>query len=348
MATSDCGTDAREKQRPGRAQGEHAMKREVTLRSANEKNTYREIIGSLFGSYDLRFSADRQFSAEVKCVDIGEFRFACVQASNQLGVRQHKQVEKDQRDDLVLFTSLSGAVQLTQNRRELTVRPGELGLYDLRSPSVWKHSDPTAALNLVIPGETLRRRLAGLSRKTSFPYKVSSGMSRLSHGLFMNLWNEVDGISSFDAEVCTRYLADLLALSIERGEKSLPLNKQAARRALYHRSVAFIRSHLEDPDLAPQGIAEAAGISVRYLHQIFEEAGQSVCTCLRDARLERAHAELSRPRTIAYPISEIAHRSGFRNPSHFATAFKRRYGLRPRDKQNLECEPACKIDPVAG
>ncbi|AJE46693.1 helix-turn-helix domain-containing protein [Celeribacter indicus] len=311
------------------------MKREVHLRSATDKNTYRDLISSVFASYDLRFSPNRQFSAEVKCVDIRDFKFARVHANNQLGVRQHRQVEKDQKDELVLFTSLSGTIHLTQNNREVTVRPGELGLYDLGSPSIWKHGDPTAVLNLVLPGEVLRRRLSGVSRTTSFPYVVSSGVSRLSHGFFVGLWNEVEAISSFDAELCTGYLADLLALSIERGEKSLPLNRPSARRALYHRSIAFIRSHLEDPDLDPQGIAEAVGISVRYLHQIFEEAGQSVCACLRDARLERGHAELSRPRTLAYPISEIARRSGFRNPSHFATAFKRRYGLSPREQQNL-------------
>lgn len=311
------------------------MKREVNLRSANDKNTYRELISSVFASYDLRFSLNRQFSAEVKCVDIRDFKFARVHASNQLGVRQHRQVEKDQKDELVLFTSLSGAIHLTQNSREVTIRPGELGLYDLGSPSIWKHGDPTAVLNLVIPGEVLRRRLPALRRKTSFPYVASSGVSRLSHEFFLGLWNELDTISSFDAGVCTGHLVDLLALSLERGEKSLPLNKQSARAALYHRSTSFIRSHLEDPGLDPAGIAEAVGISVRYLHQIFEEAGQSVCSYLRDVRLERSHAELSRPRANAYPISEIARRSGFRNPSHFATAFKRRYGLSPRDQQNL-------------
>jgi AraC-like DNA-binding protein len=58
------------------------------------------------------------------------------------------------------------------------------------------------------------------------------------------------------------------------------------RRVLLTRIHAFIQEHLGDPELRPATIAEAHHISLRLLHKLFHEQGQSVAGWIRTRRLE--------------------------------------------------------------
>ena len=91
---------------------------------------------------------------------------------------------------------------------------------------------------------------------------------------------------------------------------------------------AFVRENLSDPDLSPELLAARHGISVRYLHTLFKDTGQSVAQWIRDLRLQRAHEQLmaAQPGTS---ISQIAYACGFNDQSQFNHAFKRRFEHSP-------------------
>ncbi len=96
-------------------------------------------------------------------------------------------------------------------------------------------------------------------------------------------------------------------------------------------SAASFRIALRDPDLNPSGVAEEAGISLRYLQKLFTARGTTFCQWLYSLRLEHA-ARLLRNRAAlksGQPLSMIAYASGFRDYSHFARAFRRRFGHHP-------------------
>jgi len=64
------------------------------------------------------------------------------------------------------------------------------------------------------------------------------------------------------------------------------------------------------------------------LHRRLRELGQPAAgEFLRNVRLEHATVLLRRNRLT---ISEVAYRSGFRSPAHFAHCFRARYGCTPR------------------
>jgi AraC-like DNA-binding protein len=53
--------------------------------------------------------------------------------------------------------------------------------------------------------------------------------------------------------------------------------------------------------------------------------------CLRNARMERAKEYLKEGRLT---VIEIANNVGYSNPSHFAVAFRKKYGINPSKLQN--------------
>jgi transcriptional regulator GlxA family with amidase domain len=101
---------------------------------------------------------------------------------------------------------------------------------------------------------------------------------------------------------------------------------QAARRALFDDAVAIVHEEYER-DLTPGEVARRIATSRRQLQRVFAEVGHTTFSeYLTRVRLDRA-AELLRrdPR----PVPQIARAVGFRSPSGFSVAFRRRHGVPP-------------------
>jgi acetamidase/formamidase/AraC-like DNA-binding protein len=122
----------------------------------------------------------------------------------------------------------------------------------------------------------------------------------------------------------------------------------ATQAAILHRLCQTIERKLDDPDLTPARVAEAEGISERYLQKLFEGSGTSFTHYLRERRLQRTSAELSSPAESHHSISEIAYRNGFNDSAHFSRVFRHRFGLSPREFRQQEIERATVSSAAAG
>jgi AraC-like DNA-binding protein len=92
----------------------------------------------------------------------------------------------------------------------------------------------------------------------------------------------------------------------------------------------FIRTHLDDMKLTPQTIADGCGISLRYLHQIFEGEGLTVCAYIRNQRLAICDTLLRDP-NCRKSISEIAYQWGFADQAQFSRNYRGRFGCTPSE-----------------
>lgn len=99
--------------------------------------------------------------------------------------------------------------------------------------------------------------------------------------------------------------------------------------ASVRRALAYIDAHA-DRDILLVDIAEAACVSASsLLRQFNAHVGESPGAVLRQARLDRARAELRRGTSGS--VRALAERWGFQNPSKFAQAYQRRFGERPSE-----------------
>jgi transcriptional regulator GlxA family with amidase domain len=78
-------------------------------------------------------------------------------------------------------------------------------------------------------------------------------------------------------------------------------------------------------------VAAAAGTTARALQYAFRRHYDTTPTgYLRRVRLERAHRQLQAADPITgATVAEIARQWGWANPAHFATAYRKRYGMAP-------------------
>ena len=113
-------------------------------------------------------------------------------------------------------------------------------------------------------------------------------------------------------------------------------NNTATQAAILHRICQTIERRLDDGELSPARVAQAEGISERYLQKLFEGVGDNFTHYVRERRLQRAWADLSNPTEVHRSISEIAYRYGFGDSAHFSRTFRHRFGLPPREFRQQE------------
>src|SRR5262249_11573079 len=89
----------------------------------------------------------------------------------------------------------------------------------------------------------------------------------------------------------------------------------------------IIRRQLHNPTLDPDRIAEAANISLRYLHQLFQGAELTPMQLLKRLRLEECHRSLQDPALAMTPIKDVIAAHGYARSDQFARDFKQLFGV---------------------
>ena len=119
----------------------------------------------------------------------------------------------------------------------------------------------------------------------------------------------------------SRILCDIFALAFRE------CRKDSASNAMLSRALAFIARECFRPDLTVSEIAHELYVSEVYLRRLFREAyGCSPKRYILQRRLDRAVSLLE---TRYYTVSEVAELSGFADPRHFSTVFKKEFGSSP-------------------
>jgi AraC-like DNA-binding protein len=100
----------------------------------------------------------------------------------------------------------------------------------------------------------------------------------------------------------------------------------------------FIELHLCDPDLSPGKVAHAGRITTRYLHYLFQGEGESVAQYILRRRLEECAVVLKDVGQRGRTITAVATDYGFRSETQFGRAFRRVFGMSPREYRGAgEC-----------
>lgn len=256
-----------------------------------------------------------------------EVTVAVSQADRLRGSRHLAQHRADGMDDISIGLVVEGSRwQVDASGHEHRARAGEFYVYDAARPaevgwsrggSVFVSMPRAAALASGIAGltaNTLARRLAG---STLAPFLAAQ---------FSQLWKRNATLASADVARLTPSLLALAraALGGDEARDDEPLDS-----GRFAAACRFIHDHLGDDDLSPARIAAAIGCSRATLYRLFAERELPIAGYVRELRLKGAMTVLaSRPGTS---ISAVAVHFGFNDLSTFSQAFRRRFGISPRD-----------------
>ena len=293
---------------------------------------------ALCGNYvtvDTDVDAPDDYFGYLKGDMFGEIAMSETHGPSQRVVRKKHHLARVEKDCYYLQVMNRSAIGVRQRDQEFLTNSAILGLYSASEPYHLDCLGVTRARFLEIPRDLLQKEFGDDPLPVTHAISATTGMGKVL-AEFCNSIAEASGQLDPDqkAELGQKLLS-LTALAARTGAMTEGDERRSIRKARLDTVKAFIEDNFFDPLLSVRRIAAANGISVRYLHRLFEEEETTVAEWLWQRRLERCHEALVAT-CPGQHITEIAFAHGFNSSSHFSRAFRARYGQTPTEVMNSE------------
>jgi AraC-like DNA-binding protein len=282
----------------------------------------------------IRLGARREragpYDAEIRTQQFGPLEFADIRCDPVVIERSRHDIAVDGGAFYFLTLQLEGVGRVSQRGREVTLQPGEFTLVDSTEPYVLRFDLPVHRLIVRVPQGELDCRIRSGIDLRAVRFAAHCVGTRLVASVLLGLSAETHVRERGGEALLASSALDLLTTAMLSNHVRLAPDSALGKSTLLARIKVHARANLRDPDLSPGRAAVAAGISVRYLHQIFQCAGTSFGAWVREERLACCRAEILDPAQACRSISDIAFGYGFNDAAHFSRVFARRFGCSPR------------------
>lgn len=214
-----------------------------------------------------------------------------------------------------------------QDGKEAVLETGEFAFFDASRPYTVLFDDSSTSHILLFPRQLLHLPFESADELSVMAFGQGKPLSRI----VTSFSNEcVDAMKHLSGPVARRLADNLIhLLGTVIANELYSGGSDLGDRHRKQQVMAYVEEHLEDPGLNPQAIAAAHFISVRSLHQLFENENQTIAATIRSLRLERCRMQLEDPSQDAVLLSSIAAQWGFADSAHFSRAFRQAYGATP-------------------
>lgn len=294
------------------------------------------LMGGMPCSYRVRSDHAADYGFTLHVAQLGAVTAAHTSIPSIHAIRTPRMVRQAEDGVYSLELCRRGRIGAEQCGRELAADVGQWVVQDSCRPhSLWSVADGdsrSAAVGLAVPKSVLGLDEAVVAPLLAGPLPGDTGFGAMIADVVARVMRAPDAFGPADAPRLGQVLGDLVAAMLAHElDAARLLPEETHTRALVLRIQAFVLAHLGDRDLTPGTIAAAHHISVGYLHRLFRREGRTVADWVRKQRLERARRDLADPAQRATSVQALAARWGFSHASDFSRAFRRAYGMSPRD-----------------
>ncbi|AUI51951.1 hypothetical protein AC20117_15305 [Arthrobacter crystallopoietes] len=241
--------------------------------------------------------------------------------------RTDRLAQSSENDDVLLSLQLASSGTVRQHGRAAQINPGCAILYETNRPYVLDHLQTGQELLVLRVGRGrlgIRDRLISELCGRTLDRKVP-GMAAFS-GYLRGLADDA-GADDFARQDMARAGAELLAMVL-RSFAGLESNGWDSDAALLAALRSYINDHLANPALTVEMLAREHHVSVRKVHSVFSDIGQTPAVVVRGLRLNRAASMLA-SRAPGQTVASIGAACGIADPTTFNRAFLREFGCSP-------------------
>ncbi|MHC1559307.1 AraC family transcriptional regulator [Actinomycetospora sp. C-140] len=302
-----------------------AAHRSVRTRDVDEA---QERLSTVFSPHVLDTPRSAGFCARANAVRLGGTRIVYLELGAPVTIRP------DPLDYYAVNIALSGRAEVRQGARAVRVGDGVAGsvvhpgtAFEMR----WNPDMRQLSVLVDRPRLDARARVTGTGSRLAPTLDARSPAVR--SWLHLVRWVVADAESgALTANPLAAAQAEDLLIAGLLTAQAPADDAPTETRGRTARAVDLVHGHLDEP-ITVADMARAAGVGVRALQAAFrDEHGVPPGVYLRDARLDRVHAELSgRGGALPASVTEAAGRWGFTHVPRFAAQYRRRFGAPPSE-----------------
>lgn len=279
--------------------------------------------------HDSRPDSRLEFEAHLSASAIGCLSLVSLRASPIRVTHAQHHIARAA-DELLVCRQLSGSLRIEHSGLDVILQPGDMTLLDPHRPYSGYLASDSSLLVMKVPRRSLVARVGHTGDIIGHQIRATPGLGGLTSKFLCLLAEHADNLGPNAGAVADQAL-DLLAATVSEKLGASQPRLSCARVMVLTQLRGIIEQRLMEPDLTPQLVAAAAGVSVRYANSVLAAEDTSLARLIQARRLERCRQALADPAQSQRPISDIAHRWGFSDMTHFARRFRQTFGVLPSE-----------------
>jgi AraC-like DNA-binding protein len=278
-------------------------------------------------------SQNDDFFGEFTRRKFNDIEFYSINSSDLEIERSEQHIRHGDERKFLLTLQLSGHAHFEQGGRKVILKPQSMCVIDAGLPfkvAFGEHRKLVAAL----PYWSVRRYLPRLRQMPALEVDPAHPCADIIREYVTRLSQPQSAIDGVAGDVMSEHLCVLLgvALSKQLATESESSSSRRIRRAML---LGYIRRNALNPELTASVTARAVGMSVRSVHNLMRDTGQSFSQCVLEARVTHARRLLQSIGAERGKIADIAVACGFSDLSYFNRTFKARFGCTPSEARGL-------------
>jgi AraC-like DNA-binding protein len=244
--------------------------------------------------------------------------------------RTAQEIRQDPDDDYRLLVPIDARITLRQDDQEARLTPGTGALLTFGAPFRCVQEPATWAYVLTIPA---REMDDPLNRRPPLAtaLDLARGLGRVLRSMLDELHEERHTLSTPEFDAVADRIVELLCMLASGEDRADTANPLTEVETVVRRHV---RAHAADPALTGTSVARSLGWSLRQIQLALQRAGTTPRDLIREERLRMVRDRLRCGHCEHLTITELAYATGFSSASAMSTAFRRRFGVTPREMRH--------------
>ncbi|MEZ5922937.1 MAG: helix-turn-helix domain-containing protein [Hyphomicrobiaceae bacterium] len=292
---------------------------------------WRDFMSMIYYRVDVSSPRSDGLRGELKELQLGPIGLSRFMSDQQRVFRHRSSALRDNADHFVFIFPRQGRCYFDQLGRSAHFGPGSVVM--LRSAESYEAAcgDSFENVTIKVPAPVLEARVEAIGDRCASLEAANPVIVPIVADMAARLIEVQAGLPIQESHL-SESLIELLAAMMTQNSAETPHDDsgRGMMRVWQGKLAVYIRRHMTDSDLSPEHVARAHGISVRYIHRIFQSQGTSFGRWVLEQRLKAAHAAIVADRSNAKTLQTIAFDCGFSNQSHFSTSYKELFGETPR------------------
>ncbi|MDD1614652.1 MAG: helix-turn-helix domain-containing protein [Methylococcaceae bacterium] len=297
----------------------------------------REVICREYANVEITSPVHGELSQDLIIYPWGNLQLSTIQSTAISLERLPREPHLNSQDAYFAVMLLSGDYGIEQNGREVFLQPGDMTIYDATRPHRIHCPGKFTKLILSIPRTMLRDRVAGIDRCTALRIPGTQGIGFVASNFLRSSATHADQLQAHEFPILADHALDLLTLAVT-SVRPVDFNLSRSRSISINRIKTFIEQNLQHADLGTNMITRYAGLSARYINNLFEDEDTSLMRYVWKRRLENCRKDMQNPVYAGHRLSDIAFRWGFNDAAHFSRAFKQQFGCSPREFRRVQIQ----------
>jgi AraC-like DNA-binding protein len=232
---------------------------------------------------------------------------------------------------IVVQLQIEGWSMMQLGEQSIRLDPGQIAVYRNNKPIHAEKNGRFHHIFLGIPEDCFAEAAPNWPQgDRAMCISASQGTAAVFADLLFSLTRQARALDAAGLEDIAGSTVKLLLATLPPLVGEAPA--EVSHLEAYHKGQIkqFVKSNIHNPALDVRTIATGVNLSIRYVHRLFSSEPMRLMQWVMAQRLDHCHNELSSD--IAHrTISEIAYGWGFNDPAHFSKAFRKRYGVSPRE-----------------